>query len=105
MATRKERHQSKTGKKSSLPLFGIVGVVVAVIAVGAWYFAKPSTDESPTVGSISETAEIQGDWGMGNPDAKLTIIEYGDFQCPACGFYHPIVKELMEEFNDDVYFI
>src|SRR5690554_3242059 len=105
MATKKERHQAKTSKKSSFPLFAVLGVVVAVIAVGAWYFAKPSPDEATPVGSISETAEVQGDWGMGNPDAKLTIIEYGDFQCPACGYYHPIVKELMEEFKDDVYFI
>jgi protein-disulfide isomerase len=105
MATKKERHQSKTGKKSSFPLFGILGVIVVAIAAGAWYYAKPTSDSAATVGSISDRTEVQGDWGMGNPDAKLTIIEYGDFQCPACGFYHPIVKELMEEFKDDVYFI
>jgi len=104
MATKKERHQSKAAKKSGFPLFGIVGLVVVALVAGAWYFAKP-TDEATPMASMSSDGTQQGDWGYGNPDAKLTIIEYGDYQCPACGYYHPIVKEVMEEFKDDVYFV
>lgn len=34
--------------------------------------------------------------------AKVTLIEYGDFQCPACGAYFPLVKQISEEFNKDL---
>ena len=34
----------------------------------------------------------------------VTLVEYGDFQCPACGGYHPIVKELVEKYKDDIQF-
>lgn len=37
-----------------------------------------------------------------NSDALITIVEYSDYQCPACGFYHPIVEQLKEHFGDKV---
>jgi len=41
----------------------------------------------------------------GNPDAKVVLIEYGDFQCPGCGSAHPIVKTVTEKYKDDVAFV
>ena len=32
----------------------------------------------------------------------LTVVEYADFECPACGFYYPIIKQAMEKYvNSD----
>lgn len=43
------------------------------------------------------------DWHSGDgKDAKLVLIEYADFQCPACGYYHPIVKKLISDFPKDL---
>lgn len=38
----------------------------------------------------------------GNPQAATTIIEYGDFQCPACAVFAPQMKALMETVSDTV---
>ena len=37
-----------------------------------------------------------------NSDSKalITLTEYSDYQCPACGVYHPIVERLKEHFGD-----
>jgi protein-disulfide isomerase len=35
----------------------------------------------------------------GPPDAPITLVEYGDYQCPYCGQAYPIVKQLQEEFS------
>ena len=35
----------------------------------------------------------------------MTLLEYSDFQCPACGVYFPIVKQLLEDHPDDVRFV
>jgi protein-disulfide isomerase len=42
------------------------------------------------------------DWVKGAPlkDAKVTLIEYSDFECPACGAYYPFVKQLAQEFKN-----
>ena len=33
-------------------------------------------------------------------DAPITLVEYGDFQCPYCGRAEPIVRELLADFGD-----
>lgn len=38
----------------------------------------------------------------GKEDAKLTVIEYGDFQCPGCAGVAPILKEVIDK-NPDKY--
>jgi Na+/H+ antiporter NhaA len=33
-------------------------------------------------------------------DAPVTVVEYGDFQCPYCGMAEPVVRELLRDFGD-----
>jgi protein-disulfide isomerase len=42
---------------------------------------------------------------QGPRDARVTLLEYGDFECPACGAAHPVVKELRERLGDRVRFV
>lgn len=41
----------------------------------------------------------------GSRDARVVLIEYSDFQCPACGAYAPILKQLESEYGDRVAFV
>jgi Na+/H+ antiporter NhaA len=36
----------------------------------------------------------------GSEDAPVTLVEYGDFECPYCGMAEPIVRELLADFGD-----
>jgi protein-disulfide isomerase len=36
----------------------------------------------------------------GNPDAPVTLVEYGDFECPYCGVAYPALKELEAKYGD-----
>jgi len=36
----------------------------------------------------------------GSIDAPVTVVEYGDFECPYCGQAEPVVRELLREFGD-----
>jgi Na+:H+ antiporter, NhaA family len=40
----------------------------------------------------------------GAPSAPVTLVEYGDFQCPYCGDSYPVVRRLLERFEDQVRF-
>ncbi len=46
--------------------------------------------------------DVGVDHVKGNPQAATTIIEYGDFQCPACAAFHPQMKTLMGTVSDTV---
>src|ERR671922_1735022 len=39
--------------------------------------------------------------GPANNNAPITLIEYGDYECPYTGMAYPIVKELIKEFGND----
>lgn len=45
------------------------------------------------------------DHAQGNDNADLTIVEYGDYQCPYCGAAYPVLKELMKEFKGQIKFV
>ncbi|WP_171032954.1 DsbA family protein [Fodinibius saliphilus] len=45
------------------------------------------------------TVQAQSD---SSDNVKITITEFSDYQCPACGQYHPIVKKIKKEFGDQV---
>ena len=42
------------------------------------------------------------DHSRGPLDAKLTVVEYGDYQCPYCGQAHPIVERMRTAFADSM---
>jgi protein-disulfide isomerase len=46
-----------------------------------------------------------GDHQQGAADAPLTLLEYGDFQCPHCGDAYPIVKELQRRLGSELRFV
>jgi protein-disulfide isomerase len=41
----------------------------------------------------------------GRPDAAVTLIEYGDYQCPVCGAAYPIVNRVREVLSDRLRFV
>jgi len=41
---------------------------------------------------------------LGPETAKVTIVEYGDFECPSCGQAYPAVKLLLRDFGHQVRF-
>ena len=46
-----------------------------------------------------------GDHIYGNADAKVTLIEYGDFQCSGCGYQHPRTKAIIEKYAKQIRFV
>lgn len=47
-------------------------------------------------------AITDADWQMGAENPVLTILEYSDFQCPACSMFYTELEKLMQAYPDDV---
>jgi Na+/H+ antiporter NhaA len=56
-----------------------------------------------TVEPVSDLAvdvDPEHDHIRGPREAPVTVVEYGDFECPFCGRAEPIVRELLRDFSD-----
>jgi protein-disulfide isomerase len=42
---------------------------------------------------------------QGPPEAPVTLVEYGDYQCPYCGAAFPIIKQVQEAMGPDLRFV
>ncbi|TQJ30013.1 thioredoxin domain-containing protein [Microbacterium sp. SLBN-146] len=45
------------------------------------------------------------DHSVGPADAPVTLVEYGDYQCPYCGEAFPVVKELLQRYDGRIRFV
>src|ERR1700687_4188734 len=45
------------------------------------------------------------DHAQGPDDAPVTLVEYGDYECPYCGEAYPIVKRLQKKMGDELRFV
>lgn len=45
------------------------------------------------------------DHRQGNPTSKVSLVEYGDYECPYCGEAYWLVKKLQEHFQEDLQFV
>lgn len=82
----------------------ILGVVVAAI-IGVFVLAggKQTSGDSKFTG---DPKQIQSDdWTEGPIDAKVVLIEYGDFQCPGCGALWPALEQVKSEIGEDFLFV
>lgn len=69
----------------------VLFVVVLIALSFAYYFYAMNTKsgESAKEVTITERDHVRGTVG-----GKVTLVEFGDFQCPACAAYEPIVRQL-----------
>jgi Na+/H+ antiporter NhaA len=54
---------------------------------------------------LSDDIDPRRDHLRGAPDAPVTLVEYGDFECPYCGQAERIVRDLLASFGDDVRYV
>ncbi|MCX6054004.1 MAG: DsbA family protein [Chloroflexi bacterium] len=79
---RKKKKQQKRKDLTPIIIVGTLAVVIVIIVILTQF--KPVGDIT-----IPETqkASITNGLMMGDPNAKVQIVEFADFQCPGCGYY------------------
>jgi protein-disulfide isomerase len=87
--------------KRYLPFVIVVGVALATFGSGAMlYRAKhPQLQAIPEDKALSANSGSESMHIRGNPDAPVTLEEFGDFQCPPCGSFAGFGEELLKEYD------
>ncbi len=84
--------------------FWIILAILVAGLIGIFAVANRSS-EAPKEEISNPTAIRESDHVEGPADAKVTLVEYGDFQCPACAASFKIVKELRTQYQDKARFV
>ena len=62
--------------------------------------ARALLGTAQSVVDLAEPVDPGRDHIRGPMDAPVTVVEYGDFECPYCGQAEPVVRELLADFGD-----
>lgn len=86
----------------------ILGWAVTVVVIAAAVYGLVLASRS----NISRNTEkvhlapvSAADWTKGGKNAAVTLVEYADFQCPACGTYYPIVQQVTEKYGNRIQYV
>jgi len=84
---------------SETKLFSGIIAVTAVIIIGAAFaFSRPAN-----ILPVDPKILIKEDsYKTSSASAIVTLVNFGDFQCPACGAYHTVVKQLEAKYKDSM---
>jgi len=88
-----------------------VALLLAAAIVGApafWYLSHHG--EMPNIVRASDDALrehlVRPDSHVtGNPEARVTVVEFGDFECPSCGREEPVVEEVLQKYGSQIRFV
>jgi len=84
----------------------IVSVVcLAVLFGGAYLYQKSAPKDTLTGNQEALVREDSMRTGASATSSELTVVEFGDYQCPACGYIEPGIQQLMQEYGDRVTFV
>lgn len=84
-------------------LIATLALAVAAFAVGAWYATRPAPvgDGPPVIAQADRLIRAYSPV-LGPEDAAVTIVEFFDPACEGCRAFHPIVKDILAQYPEEV---
>ena len=87
-----------------------IGLATVILLVGSIFFLSKSSGSglSASVTIPPEQRNLlvrDNSWKTSSASANVTIVEFSDFQCPACGAAFPVVKKIEADYGSKVNFV
>jgi protein-disulfide isomerase len=97
-------------------VFIIIICVTAILLFGGIFLLS---GKSPTNGpsnkvndsllipqnAIETSGIVNGNYLAATNSATLTLVEFGDYECPACGEYNPIIKQILTNYSGKINYV
>lgn len=84
----------------------ITGIVTLLILVGGVFLlGKGGGSSTPKPRTVDQSILVRSDSHQTNPNAKVTIVEFGDYRCPACKQAFPNMRQILKDYGDKINFV
>jgi Na+/H+ antiporter NhaA len=103
----RELEEAKLGILGASSLASLLGWLVFSIIhrLPAQKANRGAEGLAPPILDLAEDVDPDVDHVRGPANAPVTLVEYGDFECPYCGRAEPVVRELVQTFGNDLRFV
>lgn len=100
---KKEEKNALTRKRRLLERLAFWLIILSGVGLAAW--GVVGFGHSRGQGAVLADAVSDLDQTKGSSDFPITLVEYSDFQCPACAYFFALTKEFEKEFGKNVRFV
>lgn len=106
-------YQGATLEEAKLGIL-LASLVAAILAVAMFQavsllprelLGRAEAMTSRPLADLTDPVDPGRDHIRGAPDAPVTLVEYGDYECPYCGTAAPVVRELLDRFAGRLRFV
>lgn len=83
-----------------------VSVLTIVLVIGAAFLFGGNSSSSQNAKPIKNiSALVHPDSAELDNHSKVTLVEFGDFQCPACGAEYPVVTQILQNYKGKINYV
>jgi protein-disulfide isomerase len=81
----------------------MIPIAVVVIAIGGYFVFKSgsSTPAAPLPAADQSKLVHANSYMTGNINAKVTLVEFGDYECPSCGAAYQPIKDIVNQYSSN----
>lgn len=79
-------------------------VAVIIVAFVGIVWANGRGDDTSSTDNKGNSSASATNHTKGDGAKKVTLVEYGDFQCPVCALYEPTIQQVVEKYKADIKF-
>lgn len=85
-------------------VLGTGAVALGAFGAATWWVTRPDAGANPGVVAQDILAILERPYSpsFGPDEAPVTVVEFMDPACEACSAFHPIVKDIMAQYPEDV---
>lgn len=82
-----------------------IAVAIVLLAVGLAYALTQRAESAPPEGEKLQTVRTDSHVLDEGAEGAVTVVEFLDFECEACGAFYPIVEELRARYDGDIRYV
>lgn len=79
----------------------VIAVAISIIAVSVAQSVSRTSEDAEGASVVRDNSHILDE----APDGKVTLVEFLDFECEACGAFYPYVEQFREEYKGKITFV
>lgn len=84
-----------------------LGTLVLLI-IGVFLFSNKNPGSTPVTSVPSDSARVlvrEGSHSIASSSARITVVEFGDYQCPACAAAYPVTRQMLADYAGRINFV